>query len=64
MCMGFLVSVVPVEHAAQKTLLSSRAWLAERSFPFGAGDHLQCLAVVKGGRLSCDQRLRLVGNCR
>lgn len=61
MSRGSSVPVVPVEHAAQKTPLSSRVWLAERSFPFGARDRLQSLAVVKGGNFG-DQGLCLVGN--
>lgn len=50
-------SSVPVVPAAQKTQLSSRVWLAERSFPFGAGDCLQSLAVVKGGKFGVETRV-------
>lgn len=47
-CEGAQGFLVLVEYAAQKTLLSSRVQLAEKSFPFVAGDHLQSWAVVKG----------------
>lgn len=50
-------SLVLVEYAAQKTLLSSRVQLAEKSFPFGAGDHLQSWAVVKGGKFEFKTRV-------
>lgn len=45
------------ERAAQKTPLNSRVWLAEGSFPFGAGDHLQSLSVVRQEIWSWDQDL-------
>jgi len=45
---GSLVPVVPREHPAQKTPLSLRVWFADWRFPFGAGDCLQNMALVKG----------------
>lgn len=54
MCRGFMV---PVVHTAQKVSLSSRIWLAERSFPVGAGDRLQSLGVVKGGKCGVETRV-------
>lgn len=64
MSRGSSVPVVTVERAVQKTLLSSRVWLAARSFPFGAGNYLQSLTVMKDGRFRIETRVCLVCSCR